>query len=98
MALIGAVQSRLLTSRAALSPSKLEEAARPAPAGSRPTRRRSLAVLSVRSAVGRGSPIRPVDPPTSPSGSWPASWSRRISRSCTRLPRCRLGAVGSKPQ
>ena len=58
-------------------------------------------VLGVEHAArrsGRGSPISPVDPPTSPSGLCPASWMRRIVSSCTRLPRCRLGAVGSKPQ
>ena len=61
------------------SPSPREDAAHLPRAGARPTRRRSP-VLSVRSAVGRGSPIRPVDPPTRPSGLWPASWRRRSVR------------------
>ena len=54
--------------------------------------------LSCRSAVGRGSPIRPVAPPTSTTGRWPARCSARSTMNCSRLPTCRLGAVGSKPQ
>ena len=54
-------------------------------------------VFSVRSAVGLGSPIRPVDPPTSARGRWPACWRRRAVSTWTRWPWCRLGDVGSKP-
>ncbi len=54
--------------------------------------------FSVRSAVGRGSPIRPVAPPTSASGRCPACWSRRTVSTWTRCPTCSDGAVGSKPQ
>ena len=35
--------------------------------------------------------------PTRASGDDPARCSRRAVRICTRLPMCRLGAVGSKP-
>ena len=56
------------------------------------------ASLSARSAVRPlGSPISPVAPPTSASGRCPACCSRRAVSNWTRLPTCRLGAVGSKP-
>ena len=54
-------------------------------------------VLSTRSPVSRGSPIRPVAPPARTIGRWPACWKRRSVSSGTRCPACRLGAVGSKP-
>ena len=56
-------------------------------------------LLGVQGALGFGwgSPIRPVAPPTRASGRCPASCRRRSVRTCTRWPRCRLGAVGSKP-
>ena len=38
-----------------------------------------------------------VPPPASEMGRWPASWKRRSVQSCSRLPTCRLSAVGSKP-
>ncbi len=53
--------------------------------------------LSVRSPESFGSPIMPVAPPTRTYGVWPAFWSRRAVTSWTRLPMCRLGAVGSNP-
>ena len=90
------VQSRLLTIVAALSPSKDRN-------GSIWRRTRSTqsltvsAELSTRSPESLGSPIMPVAPPTRAYGVWPASWSRFAVRICTRLPMCRLGAVGSKP-
>ena len=52
----------------------------------------------VRSALAFGSPISPVAPPTRAIGRCPARWRRRIVSSWTRLPTCRLGAVGSNPQ
>jgi hypothetical protein len=56
-------------------------------------------VLSLRSvALKLGSPIMPVAPPTSAMGLWPASWKRLRISTGTRWPRCRLSAVGSKPQ
>ncbi len=54
-------------------------------------------VLSVRSPESRGSPIMPVEPPTSTNGVWPARCRRIAVTICSRLPMCRLGAVGSKP-
>lgn len=83
MADIPPIQSRLLTMVAALSPSKTRN-------GSICERTRSTHAatvsgeFSVRSAVGLGSPICPVAPPTSASGRWPASWSRRMVSTCTR--------------
>lgn len=91
------VQSRLLTMTAACGPSKSSSGA--ICARSRSTHWATTSgAFSVRSAVGFGSPISPVAPPTRPSGRLPACWILRIVRICTRLPRCRLGAVGSKPQ
>ena len=55
-------------------------------------------VFSTRSAVGRGSPIRPVDPPTRQMTRCPARWRWRSTTSWTRLPKCSDGAVGSNPQ
>ncbi|CAM5522465.1 hypothetical protein SALBM311S_08756 [Streptomyces alboniger] len=92
-----AVQSRLFTITAAFSPSKDRN-------GSICPRSRATQFatvsgsFSVRSAVGRGSPIWPVAPPTRASGRRPACWSRRMVRTCTRWPTWRLAAVGSKPQ
>ena len=61
---IGAVQSRLLTITAGLSPSKSRNGSHLL-AGCAPTHSAVCSlVLSTRSAVGRGSPISPVDPPT----------------------------------
>ena len=97
MADSGAVQSRLLTIVAAFGPSKRSS-------GSICLRMRSTQPettsrsLSVRSPAIFGSPIRPVAPPTSANGRWPASCRRRTVRIWTRLPMCRLGAVGSNPQ
>ena len=51
----------------------------------------------MRSPESLGSPIMPVAPPTRAYGVWPACCSRRAVSSWTRLPMCRLGAVGSKP-
>ncbi len=97
MADIPDVQSRLLTMRAAYGPSKSRN--REICPRRRSTQPATVSgSLSTRSAVGFGSPIRPVAPPTRPSGRFPACWMRRMVRICTRLPRCRLGAVGSKPQ
>lgn len=45
-----------------------------------------------------GSPISPVAPPTSAMGMCPCCWNRRSVNSGTRLPTCRLAAVGSNPQ
>src|SRR2546428_439926 len=45
-----------------------------------------------------GSPIRPVPPPISTMGRWPWSCRFRSSISGIRLPSCRLGVGGSKPQ
>ena len=79
------VQSRLLTMVAAFSPSKSRN-------GSICRRIRSTHSATVstglilRSESGFGSPISPVAPPTSASGRWPASCSRRAARICTRLP------------
>ena len=94
---IGAVQSRLSTKTAGLSPSEARNGS---------TWRRMLAthsavcslVFSTRSAVGRGSPISPVDPPTRQMTRCPARWRWRSTTSCTRLPKCSEGAVGSNPQ
>ncbi len=97
MADMPAVQSRLFTMSAAFSPSKDRN-------GSIWVRSRvtQFAMVSgsfrVRSAVGRGSPICPVAPPTSASGRFPASWSRRTVSTWTRCPTCSEAAVGSKPQ
>ena len=44
-----------------------------------------------------GSPIDPVAPPARAIGRCPASWKRRSPISGTRLPTCRLSAVGSNP-
>ena len=44
-----------------------------------------------------GSPMRPVPPPTSAIGVWPARWACTSPMIGTRFPRCRLLAVGSKP-
>ena len=90
------VQSRLLTIVAAFSPSKERN-------GSIWRRTRSTqsltvsAELSTRSPESLGSPIRPVAPPTRTYGVCPARCSRIAVRIWTRLPMCRLGAVGSKP-
>ena len=71
------VHSRLLTIRAAYGPVKSRN-------GSICARTRSIhpAITSrewsTRSALGRGSPIRPVAPPTRASGRLPPCWSRRI--------------------
>ena len=69
---IGPVQSRLLTIRAALSPLKstilLDLARGCAP----PSAATVSSLLRVRSPESLGSPIMPVDPPTSSSGRWPA--------------------------
>ena len=71
----------------------------PAAAGcGRPTRAPTSADVSARSDVVRGSPIRPVPPPSSAIGAWPARWNRARPNSGTRLPTCSEGAVGSKPQ
>jgi hypothetical protein len=96
MAVIGAVQSRLLTTRAALPPSKDTYRSTCARIFSTQAATVSL-VFSARSAVGFGSPMRPVEPPTRISGLFPASWMRRAVTSWTRLPKCSEGAVGSKP-
>ncbi len=96
MADIGAVQSRLFTITAALSPSKDRYGSIWPRITSTHDATVSLA-LRVRSELGLGSPIRPVDPPTSASGRCPACCSRRAVSTCTRWPWCRLGAVGSKP-
>lgn len=83
MADMPAVQSRLLTMTAAFSPSKDRN-------GSIWARTRSTQAATVsgsfrvRSAVGLGSPIWPVAPPTSASGRCPACWSRRMVSACTR--------------
>src|SRR6266568_3571381 len=45
-----------------------------------------------------GSPINPVPPPINTMGRCPASWKCRSSMIGIRLPSCRLGVVGSKPQ
>ncbi len=78
-----AVQSRLLTIVAALSPSKDRN-------GSICPRTRWTHSLTVsagfitRSPASLGSPIMPVAPPTRAYGVWPASWSRLAVRICTR--------------
>ncbi len=96
MALSGAVQSRLLTMVAAWSPVKSRNGS--ICAWSRPTQVATTSgSFMVRSPDSRGSPISPVAPPTSASGRWPASCRRRAVSTCTRWPKCRLGAVGSKP-
>ena len=57
------------------------------------------AVMSTRSDVRPvGSPMKPVAPPASAIGRWPASWKRRRASSGTRLPTWSESAVGSKPQ
>ena len=69
---IGAVQSRLFTTRAALGPSK--EMKRETCSRILTTHSATVSLLfSVRSAFGLGSPISPVEPPTRISGVWPAS-------------------------
>ena len=45
-----------------------------------------------------GSPTRPVAPPSSATGTWPQRWNHASTMMPSRLPRCRLSAVGSKPQ
>ena len=71
--------------------------ARSAPGCSPPRRRPSPWCSACARRVGLGSPISPVEPPTSASGRWPACCSRRAVSTWTRCPWCRLGAVGSKP-
>jgi hypothetical protein len=52
----------------------------------------------MRSAVlPLGSPMRPVPPPTSAIGEWPCRCICASIVITSRLPTCRLGAVGSKP-
>ena len=78
------VQSWLLTTVAALSPSKETK-----PLTWRRTRSVQSATvsaeLSVRSPESRGSPIMPVAPPTRTYGVCPASWSRRAVSSWTQV-------------
>ena len=58
----------------------------------------SASVSSWRSSARPpGSPMRPVPPPATTIGRFPASCRRRRVTSWTRLPTCRLRAVGSKP-
>ena len=67
------VQSRLLTMRAAFAPSKDRNGE--ICACSRSTHSATVSLeLSTRSPDIRGSPIRPVAPPTSAMGRGPASW------------------------
>ena len=70
MAESGAVQSRLLTMRAACAV-ELEERLNLHRGCARTQSATVSLVLSVRSDVGFGSPMRPVAPPTSASGRWP---------------------------
>ena len=45
-----------------------------------------------------GSPTRPVAPPSRATGRCPQRWNQVSTMMPSRLPRCRLSAVGSKPQ
>jgi hypothetical protein len=45
-----------------------------------------------------GSPTLPVAPPSSATGVCPQRWNHDSTMMPSRLPRCRLSAVGSKPQ
>ena len=95
----GAVQSALSTSNAALA--SLSKSRKLANCFLTPT---MLAlscswVSNWRSALlPLGSPIEPVAPPATTIGLWPNCWKRRSASNGTRLPTCRLSAVGSNPQ
>ena len=88
---IGAVQSWLLTIRAAAGPSKSRNALELAADAARTSSRPRLRSFSVRSPVGLGSPIMPVAPPTSASGRWPASWKRRSGQGLGQVPDVQAG-------
>lgn len=57
-----------------------------------------LARPLLHSCAPEGSPTRPVAPPSSATGTWPHRWNQASTRMPSRLPRCRLSAVGSNPQ
>jgi hypothetical protein len=96
---IGAVHSRLSTISAPTGPSS-KSRKRSICRRMRVTRSATTSAVIITRSAERpvGSPMKPVAPPARASGRWPESWKRRSASSGTRLPTCRLSAVGSKPQ
>ena len=94
---IPSVQSRLLTKTAAFSPVVSRKGRTWSWMRATHSAVCSL-VFRTRSEVGRGSPMRPVEPPTRQITRCPARWRWRRTTSWTRLPKCSEGAVGSNPQ
>ena len=97
MALSPRVQSKLFTTWPALLPSKSMKRATWSRMATTHCCTLSGSFNDRSSARPDGSPINPVAPPTSARGRWPCNWRRRNINKVTRLPICKLDAVGSKP-